>query len=163
MLALGLRTSIVRGAYYMTNCDAALATARDAGALPSFFPTDFALPMVSPADLGRVVARLLTEDAMETGIRHVEGPTTYSPADVAHAFADALGRDVRVVEVPRAELAATFRSFGFSPVAAASFARMTELTIDGVERPTSPERGRITLAEYVGALVRRDAEEASSR
>lgn len=163
VLALGLRTSIVRGAYYMTNWDAALSTAREAGELPSFFPANFALPMVAPADLGRVAARLLTEDAAETGIRHVEGPTTYSPADVAHAFADALGRDVRVVEVPRAELAATFRSFGFSPVAAASFARMTELTIDGVERRTSPERGRITLAEYVEALVRRDAEEASSR
>jgi uncharacterized protein YbjT (DUF2867 family) len=149
VLALGLCTAVVRGAYYMTNWDAALATARDTGEVLSFLPADLTLPMVAPADLGRVSARLLTDDATETGIRYVEGPATYTPADVARAFADVLGRDVRVVEVPRSELAGTFQSLGFSPVAAASYARMTELTIDGAARPPSPERGRITLLEHV--------------
>jgi uncharacterized protein YbjT (DUF2867 family) len=158
VLALGLRTSIVRGAYYMSNWDASLTSARDAGEVPSFLPAGFALPMVAPADLGRVAARLLTDDAGHTGLHYVEGPTTYSAADVARAFAVALAREVHVVETPRAALEATFRALGFSAAAAASYARMTELTIDsGGERPASPERGSVTLADYVAALVGREA------
>ena len=38
----------IRAAYYMSNWDAALATARERGAVESFFPADFLLPMVAP-------------------------------------------------------------------------------------------------------------------
>jgi uncharacterized protein YbjT (DUF2867 family) len=154
VLALGIRASIVRGAYYMSNWDMALTSAREAGEVPSFLPEDFALPMVAAADLGRVGARLLTDDAGQTGRHYVEGPRVYSPADVARAFSVALAREVRVVEIPRAEWEATFRTLGFSAAAAASYARMTEITVDsGAERPASPERGRVTLADYIAALV----------
>jgi uncharacterized protein YbjT (DUF2867 family) len=153
--ALGVHTSIVRAAYYMSNWDSALATARDEGVVHTFFPSDFALPMVAPADLGRVAARLLTSEIDHTGVRYVEGPTTYTPADVAHAFAQALGRDVRAVETPRSEWLSAFQALGFSPAAAASYARMTAVTVDRVERPDTPERGHTTLAEYINALVRR--------
>ena len=153
--ALGLRTSVVRAAYYMSNWDSALGTARDQGILHTFFPADFALPMVAPADLGRVAARLLTEEITHTGVRYVEGPTTYSAADVARAFAHALGRDVRIVETPRSAWVAAFQALGFSPVAATSYARMTAITVDSAERPDAPERGRTTLTEYVTGLVGR--------
>lgn len=152
--ALGVRTSVVRAAYYMSNWDSALATARDQGVVHTFFPPDFALPMVAPADVGHVAARLLTGEIDQTGVRYVEGPTTYSAVDVAQAFARALGRDVRTVETPRSEWLTAFQALGFSPVAAASYARMTAITLDGAERPETPERGHTTLAEYVDALVR---------
>jgi uncharacterized protein YbjT (DUF2867 family) len=158
VLAAGRRTSIVRAAYYMSNWDSALETARDEGVVHTFFPSDLALPMVAPADVGRVAARLLTEEIAHTGVRYVEGPAAYSPGDVAAAFARALGRDVRTVETPRSELAATFRALGFSEVAAASYARMTEVTIDSAERPEAPERGPTTLTDYVSSLVSREAD-----
>jgi uncharacterized protein YbjT (DUF2867 family) len=158
VLAVGLRTSIVRGAYYMSNWDSALETARDEGTVHTFLPSNFALPMVAPADLGGVAARLLTEEIAHTGVRYVEGPATYSPADVAAAFARALGRDVRTIETPRSELASAFRALGFSEVAAASYARMTELTIDSAERPEAPERGQTTLTQYVSSLVSQKAD-----
>jgi uncharacterized protein YbjT (DUF2867 family) len=151
--ALGVRTSIVRAAYYMSNWDSALATARGEGVVHTFFPPDFTLPMVAPADLGRVAARLLTKDIDHTGVHYVEGPAPYSAANVAHAFARALGRDVRTVETPRSEWVAAFQVLGFSPVAAASYARMTALTLDGAERPDTPERGHTSLTDYVNALV----------
>jgi uncharacterized protein YbjT (DUF2867 family) len=151
--ALRVRMSVVRAAYYMSNWDSAVATARDEGVVHTFFPPDFVLPMVAPADLGRVAARLLTE-IDHTGVRYVEGPRTYSAADVAKTLAQALGRDVRAVETPRSEWMAAFKALGFSPVAAASYVRMTAVTLDSVERPESPERGQTTLAEYVAALVR---------
>jgi uncharacterized protein YbjT (DUF2867 family) len=111
--------------------------------------------MVAPADLGRVGARLLTEEVDHQGVRYVEGPTAYSAADVARAFAQVLGRDVQTVETPRSEWVSAFQALGFSPVAAASYARMTAITLDNLERPERPERGPTTLEEYVKALVRR--------
>jgi uncharacterized protein YbjT (DUF2867 family) len=152
--ALDVPASVVRAAYYMSNWDSALAGARDEGVVQTFFPPDFALPMVAPADVGHAAARLLVEEVDHAGVRYVDGPEPYSAADVARAFAAALGRDVRAVEIPRSEWIATFQSFGFSPAAAASYARMTALTLDGAERPETPERGPTTLLEYVTGLVR---------
>jgi uncharacterized protein YbjT (DUF2867 family) len=152
--AAGLRTSVIRAAYYMSNWDAALDTARDEGVVQTFLPAGFALPMVAPADLGRVAARLLTEEADHAGVRYVEGPEPYSAEDVARAFAHALARDVRVAETPRAGWVDAFRALGFSPAAATSYARMTGATLDNLARPASPERGPTTLTDYIAALVR---------
>lgn len=151
--AVGLHTSVVRGAYYMSNWDAALDTARGEGVVHTFLPADFALPMVAPADLGRVAARLLTEDVDDAGVHYVEGPGPYAAEDVARAFADALGRGVRVAETPRAAWVDAFRALGFSAAAAASYARMTGATLDGAERPATPERGPTTLTSYIASLV----------
>jgi uncharacterized protein YbjT (DUF2867 family) len=153
VLALGIRTSIVRAAYYMTNWDSALTGAREEGVVHSFFPPDFVLPMVAPADLGPVAARLLTDSAA-TGVCYVEGPAPYSPADVASAFARVLKRDVRALETPRAQWHATFQALGFSEVAADSYARMTAVTLAGAERPPAPERGRTTLLQHIQSLAR---------
>jgi uncharacterized protein YbjT (DUF2867 family) len=158
--ALGLHTSVLRAAYYMSNWDTALETARGDGEVHTFFPADFALPMVAPADVGRVAARLLADDAGGAAVHYVEGPQPYSAADVASAFAEALARDVRVAEIPRAAWADTFRALGFSPAAATSYARMTEVTLAGPERPAAPERGPTTLTDYVAALVRSGASSA---
>jgi uncharacterized protein YbjT (DUF2867 family) len=151
---LEVPASVIRAAYYMSNWDSALGTARDEGVVHTFFPRDFSLPMVAPGDVGRAAARLLTTQVDHTGVHYVEGPAAYSADDVARACAEALGRDVRTVEVPRSEWLDTFRSLGFSAAAAASYARMTEIAMDGTERPAAPERGRTTLTAYVSGLVR---------
>ncbi|ACG72307.1 NmrA family protein [Anaeromyxobacter sp. K] len=153
--ATGVPTCVVRGAYFMSNWDFALETAREAGVLPSFFPAELALPMVAPVDLGRIAARWLVEEGDHAGVHHVEGPTPYSAADVARAAAAALGRDVRAVETPRARWVETFRAMGFSPSAADSYARMTATVVDGaIERPSAPSRGPTPLAGYVAARLR---------
>jgi uncharacterized protein YbjT (DUF2867 family) len=154
---LGVRASVIRAAYYMSNWDSAAETAREQGVVHTFFPPDFQLPMVAPVDLGVVAARLLTEESAHTGIRYVEGPTPYSAVDVARAFAATLGREVQAVETPRANWLDTFRALGFSPAAAASYTRMTEVTLDALERPAAPERGATSLRDYVAALVRQAA------
>lgn len=91
--------TMLRAAYYMSNW-ATLLDASRGGTLPTPYPADFALPMVAPADIGTVAARLL-RDSGPAGIHHVEGPERYTPDDVARAFADALGRPVEVATVPR--------------------------------------------------------------
>lgn len=148
--------AIIRAAYYMSNWDASLASARDEGVIRTPLPAALSLPMVAPHDLGLAAARLLTADEVTPGPHAVEGPRAYSPQDVADGFAAALHRPVRVESIPRAEWQEMFRALGFSDPAARSFAGMMALTVDGgVERPDAPERGPTGLADYIADLVRR--------
>lgn len=146
--------AINRAAYYFTNWDAQAGAVRERGILQSFFPADFALPMVSPQDLGAAAARRLIEPAALAGIHYVEGPRHYSAQDVADAFATALGRPVKVEVVPRARWEETYRSLGFSEAAAASYARMTAATLEAdFDLPEEPERGQVTLQSHIDALI----------
>ncbi len=149
--------TVLRAAYYMSNWDGAIDAAR-AGAVPSMLPADLAIPMVAPADLGVVAARLLQEDVGRTGVHHVEGPARYCANDVASAFARALGRDVAVAVTPREGWEDAYRAFGFSPAAALAYARMTAVTVDGdYAMPDAPERGAVSLDAYIAELVGRGA------
>lgn len=148
--------TVLRAAYYMSNWDAMLDAAKQ-GSLPTMVPPDHLIPMVAPADLGVAAARLLQEPPTLARLHHVEGPARYSPNDVAAAFARALGRDVRLAVTPREQWEPAFRKLGFSAPAAAAYARMTATTVDGdVELPADPERGNVTLVQYIDALVRND-------
>ena len=66
--------SVIRAAYDMSNWDASLGAAKNEGVVHTLVTADLELPMVSPADLGRVAARLLTEPAGRTNLHYVEGP-----------------------------------------------------------------------------------------
>ncbi|MCW1915653.1 NAD(P)H-binding protein [Luteolibacter sp. GHJ8] len=154
LAAKGIPFSILRGAYYMSNWDAALEMARDGGVVQSFYPADFALPMVAPRDIAKVAALRMTAPVGEQGTWHVEGPEPYTAGDVAAAFAHALDREVRVEVVPREQWQSTFRRAGFSQPAAESYAKMTALTLDQhYTVPGEPVRGQTTLKQYISDLV----------
>ena len=151
-------TTILRAAYYMTNWEMHLKSAREDGVLPSFFPADFALPMVSPVDLGAAAADLLLESNGNPRTVHVEGPERYSANHVADAAAAALGRDVSVLAIPRDSWVARFEQAGFSHCAALSYAEMTRLTIDEPENVTGDvRRGTTSLVDHMGRAVRRSS------
>lgn len=148
--------AINRAAYYMSNWDAMLNVVRARGSLPSMLPADFKLPMVAPADLGKVAANRLVSSCDDVGVRHVEGPARYSPSDVARAFAVSLQRTVDISETPRAEWKEAFMKLGFSERAAESFARMTALSVDqGFDLGKETIHGAITLESYIQNLVER--------
>lgn len=144
--------AVMRAAYLMSNWDGLVDAAR-AGVLPSVIPADLAIPMVAPQDLGRAAARLLREPPGRAGVYHVEGPERRSPADVAAAFAAALGRPVEPEVTPREGWVEMFQGLGFSEAAARSYAGMTAITVDrAYELPDDPERGTVTIDQYVQSL-----------
>ena len=146
--------AINRGAYYMSNWAGMAETVRESRRLPSFFPANLALPMVAPDDLGQVAARRLMTPVSDNVVQHVEGPERYTARDVAHAFAEAFGRTVEVQEVPREALEETFRQFGFSGMAAASYACMTKKVIDGgTDAAEAQVRTQTSLGEYIRSVV----------
>jgi uncharacterized protein YbjT (DUF2867 family) len=154
LAAQPIPASIIRAAYYFSNWDSALATAQQDGNIMSLFPADFKLPMVAPADIARLAARLLTEPLNHTGLHYIEGPARYSAADVAAAFADALHRPVTVEAVPRPQWPAALQQLGFSKPAAASMAAMTGITLDeSYPQPEHPVRGITTLHQYISDLA----------
>ena len=137
----------------MSNWAGMAEPVQENGTLPSFFPADLSIPMVAPSDLGKAAARRLMSGTEDVGIQHVEGPERYSANDVASAFAEKMDREVEVQEIPRDALEDTFREFGFSHEAAASYACMTRRMIDGKTMPADePILGTTSLRSYIAAI-----------
>lgn len=151
--AMKVPAEIIRAGYYMSNWDAALATAKNEGVVHTLYPIDFKLPMVAPKDIGKVAANLLMAPVGETRIHYVEGPEPYSSADVAAAFSRALNKPVKAVQTPPEKWLATLKQMGFSDKAARSMAAMTKITLENPDIAQSPIRGETTLWQYVENLV----------
>jgi uncharacterized protein YbjT (DUF2867 family) len=142
--------AINRGAYYYSNWDAQIETARESGELHSMFPADLPIPMVAPEDLGMAAAVRLVSGLDDVGVRSIEGPVRLTCRQVADIFTNVLGRQVMLVVTPRDQWEAAFRSQGFSAEAATSYARMTGACIDqGFDSPADAWRGPTTFEAYL--------------
>ncbi len=97
------------------------------------------------------------EPIHETGLYYVEGPEPYSSADVAAAFASALGKEVKAVQIPQEQWIPPLQALGFSWPGAESMAAMTAITLQQqYELPVSPIHGTTTIEQYIAGLVTRD-------
>ncbi|MBW4690455.1 MAG: NmrA family NAD(P)-binding protein [Lyngbya sp. HA4199-MV5] len=147
--AQSVPTTIIRAAYYMSNWDASLPVAREQGVVQTLYPEDFQLPMVAPADIGELAARLLTEPIEQTGLHYIEGPDRYSAQDVALSLAAVFGRPVDARPIPRDRWLTALKEMNFSDEAARSFANMTAVTLnDPFPALNSVERGTTSLHDY---------------
>jgi len=147
---LGIPTTIIRGAYYMSNWDMQLESAKKEGKVHTLYPVTFKIPMAAPHDIGEYAAKLMLEPVGNSGLHYVEGPEHYSSADVAAAFSEVLKKHVEAVETPQSQWIPSLRKMGFSVKAAKSMANMTNLTLEQkYEMPDEPHRGRTTLKEYM--------------
>jgi len=113
LFKMNTSVSIIRSGYYMSNFDGYLQGIRSDGVLPSFYPADFALPMVEPHGIGVLAAQLMMEPDNDNPnkLYHLEGPQLYTPHDVAEAFSKELGISVQVVVIPAEKWTETFKSF----------------------------------------------------
>ena len=156
--ALGVPMTILRAAYFMENWGTALPPAVEAGVLPSFFgPSDRPIHMVATRDVGEVAARMLLEPALSRRVVELAGPVDYSPDEVADTAARLLGRRVHVVERLPAALVPMLEDLGFSTELAHLMREMTEGINRGqvfFERPRQLARGRTTLDEVFGGMLR---------
>jgi len=162
---MNISVNLIRSAYYMSNFDGYLHGVKSEGVLPSFYPADFALPMVAPQDIGKFAAQvmMIPEKHLSAQLYHFEGPQLYTPNDVADAFSKALGKLVQVAVIPKEKWEETFRSSGFSDEAAASYAAMTMATLeDDHTKLTGQIRGQTTIEDYVRGLVAPSQQHKSS-
>ena len=98
----------LRPAWFMQNVAWQLPHAASSGKLESYLtPLDRKIPMTSAVDVGLKIAQLLVSN-INAGILEIEGPSRYSPRDVAAVVANALGRPVSAVEIQRSEWRSRF-------------------------------------------------------
>jgi NAD(P)H dehydrogenase (quinone) len=110
---LAMPITFLRPAWFMENFRWDVAAARESGSIMSFLqPLDKPVPMVATADIGREAAKLLEESWTGRRVVELEGPRRVTPNEVAHTFAEVLGRRVSMDAVPRETWEQLFRSEG---------------------------------------------------
>ena len=148
-------TAFLRSGYFVETWSEVAGAAAD-GVLPSFLAPDLKIPMVSTIDVGQAAARLMSEHW--TGHRIVElgGPAEWSAADVAAAFAAALGRPVAPSLVPREARVPMLIEAGVSSEVAEALAGMYDGLASGRvarEEGTEHWRGSTPLPAAVERIV----------
>jgi uncharacterized protein YbjT (DUF2867 family) len=123
----------IRPVYYFSNWMVYLPVIKEKKVLPSFMPADFLLLMISPMDVAALAADILVKEEKDTERRiyQLEGPASYTPADVAAAFSVALQENIQVDEMPREQWRSNLQEAGFTENAIKNFCEMTDAVIAG--------------------------------
>lgn len=155
----GLTVTFLRAAYFMENWNPMVQIAAAQGEIFSFLaPLDRNLPMIATEDVGRIAAEALSENWEGTRIIELEGPTMYSPNDVANHLAEAFNKTIPAVAIPESDWLQTLSGQGFSPAALAGFIEMTQGLNSGhisfADNPNIDHRkGTVSLDTIVTAMV----------
>ncbi|WP_293305694.1 NmrA family NAD(P)-binding protein [Pedobacter sp. UBA5917] len=142
-VGLDIPQVFVRPAYYYSNWLAQLPEAKKSGTLPTFYPTDLAIPMISPMDVASFVTDVLVKDETSK-IYEIVGPEKLSSDDVAAALSKVLKKEVEAKQIPHQDWDSVLQKIGFSPDARKNFIEMTETVVNG---NTDPENKGTTLVK----------------
>ncbi len=150
----GTAHSFVRAAYFMENLGMSLSLL-DNGLVTSFFPKDFALPMVATPDIGKLGASLMVEGPSPGGLVEISGPAI-SMNDVAASLSKLVGKPIQVAEAPLDAMVPTLTSFGLSTQMASLYHEMTAAMIAGTIVPQPGIRrvnASTTVDQVLGKLL----------
>jgi NAD(P)H dehydrogenase (quinone) len=149
--------TVLRAAYFLENWATMLGEVRDKAVLPSFLTPGRAIPMVATADIGRVAADSLLEQAPGTAVIELSGPHDYTPEDVAGALSGRLGRKVSVQPLPLEAVEPAFQAAGMKAGVARLFREMYAGVNSGRVAweggSARARRGKLGPAEVLGPLL----------
>lgn len=132
---LNVQKIFVRPAYYYSNWMESVSVIQEEGVLPTFYPVDLKIPMLSPLDIAKFLAERMTGIIEGEPIFEVEGPESYSSRDIANVFGKVLKRNVVPQQIPREDWWKTIKEFGFADDVTKNFAEMTQLVAEGKAEP----------------------------
>jgi len=144
--------TFIRPGYYYSNWMGYLEVAKENGILPTFFPPELKIGMVSPEDIALFAAEVICGERTGNTIYEVCGPHDYSSREIAEFFSAYLSRDVAAIEIPKQEWEPTLLQVGFTPDAAHNLALMTNAVLEGLteaEFPNRVIRMNMDMAEYL--------------
>jgi uncharacterized protein YbjT (DUF2867 family) len=142
----------------MENAAWDIASAKS-GLIQSYLqPLDRAVPMISTEDIGRAAAVLLQERRDGQRVVDLESTQRVSPNALAAAFAEALGKPVRVEVVPRDQWESIFRAQGMkNPTPRMQMLDgFNEGWIDFPDRGAHARKGSIGINQAIAALIRQE-------
>lgn len=148
----------VRPSYYFSNWLAYLDTIRQSGVLPTFLPASLRMNMLSPVDVAKFTAEILSDPLPQDNkqIYELEGSELYSPADIAGTFSRLLNRPVRVEPIPKHRWLDTLLAVGFTENTAQHLVDMTQAVIENRLSPEHPEKTiklQTTFGKYLQQYV----------
>ncbi len=153
--ATGVQLTAIRAGSFQENFHNALGAARQAGIFPNFAPSaDYPMPMIATRDIGALAAQSLLAPAAKSEIVDLHGPA-YSNRQVAEKLGAALGKPLKVVDIPASEHVQALTKAGFSKELAAVFAEMYAGFAGGGIGPRGDRlvQGKTSLDETIRATV----------
>lgn len=130
-LDLDIKQIFVRPTYYFSNWIGYMDLIKEYGILPTFFPINMRLPMISPIDVSKFLANVIINQGHQERIYEIVGPKDYSPSEIAEIFEETLNKKVDLQLIVPSEWEKTLLESGFSRDAAENLMLMTKATIDG--------------------------------
>ena len=122
---LSLPTASIRAAWFMENFVGQIGAVATGNPLLSFVdPPSKKIPMIAAGDIGTLGAQLLQQDWIGHRVVELEGPCTYSVADVAMILGYHLHKTVPVGLIAGDDYESAYRSFGLSDEGARLMAEM---------------------------------------
>lgn len=152
----GTVLTAIRAGYFQENLGGALAPARQQGIFPNFTPSaDYPMPMIATKDIGLLVAESLLAKPRRSENVDLHGPK-YSQRELAQKLGAALGKELRIVDIPQAEWIPALVKGGVPPAVAEVYAEMYGAFAKGIIKPCGDRfvEGKTPIDEVVQALAR---------
>lgn len=152
--ATGATLTTLRACWLQENIGAAVPPATSAGIYPNFFPSaDTPFPTIASADVGQFAAEALAGPAAVETV-DLSGPA-YSVRQMSFVLGSALGKPLRVVDIPAPAHAVTLTQAGLSPAFAEAVAELYACFASGRVRPCGDRQltGRTTLETTVSRML----------
>lgn len=146
--------TFVRPSYYFSNWFGYLSTIEQFGILPTFFPEELTIEMLSPLDLAYFIAEIIAKpiEQTTTNVYELVGPKTYNSIDISRAFSSLLNKEVFLQSIPRVKWKETLLSVGFTSNSADNLIDMTQAVVDGFTIPEFPSKTislKTTIDDYL--------------
>ncbi|KAA2243100.1 NAD(P)H-binding protein [Chitinophaga agrisoli] len=155
---LPIEKIFIRPAYYLSNWLPYLPVMQETGKLPTFFPADMPLSMISPMDVAAFAADVLVGEHGITKVYELLGPAEYTANDVAEAFSQALGKPIKAHTIHRNQWKKELQQLHFTADAIKQFTCMTEAVINGrtalAGSGTAVVKGKTSLQQYIEEAVK---------
>jgi uncharacterized protein YbjT (DUF2867 family) len=153
--AAGVKLSAIRAGYFQENVSNSLAPAKGMGIFPNFSPSaDYPMPMIATKDIGALAAEVLMSPSEKGEIVDLHGPA-YSIRQVAEKLGAALGKELKIVDIPEAGWVDAMVQGGMPKHIAEVFAEMYGGFASGRIAPKGDRlvQGKTEIDEVIKALV----------
>jgi uncharacterized protein YbjT (DUF2867 family) len=163
--ATGATITANRACYLQENVASAIAPARKAGIFPNLMPSaDAAFPTIAAKDTGRFAAQALLSPPAASETVDLWGPA-YSTRQMAEKLGAALGRNLRVVDIPSGGRVAALMGAGLPRTFAEAVAELHEAFAARLITPQGDRNlnGGTTLDDVIARLLSGEHTAASKR
>jgi uncharacterized protein YbjT (DUF2867 family) len=153
--ATGTTLTAIRAGSFQENVANSLGAAQHAGIFPNFSPSaDYPTPQIATKDIGTLAAASLLEGGAKSEVIDLFGPS-YSVRQVAEKLGSALGKELKIVDIPQDAWVNTLVQAGLSQHFAEIYAEMYGGFASGLITPKGDRRveGKTPIDELIKTLV----------